>query len=238
MINCYFYCCKACRFVRFCFRNPFIICKNSGFVSPLFSCIRPKPSMKWIPETSETSGNLMVKSKLSLRSGSVDLRNWIPWSFRRENMGQRKPTANYFHKKLHLRRLSGFEARLCNAERVRLNYATTHHHPPPPTMTHHHPPPRTTTTHHQPKYIHHHPPPAKIYPRLPTISQKMDHHPAKAKTYSYITSVRHCFNSFFFFEMQYFFPWWRFCVIKFWSVRFSNSKFLLHSVHFTIFKIC
>ena len=42
------------------------------------------------------------------------------------------------------------------------------------------------------------------------------------------------FNSFFFFELQYSFPWRRFCVIKFWSVRFSNSKFLLHSVHFTI----
>ena len=69
---------------------------------------------------------------------------------------------------------------------VRLNYATTHHDPPP-----------STTTHHQPKYVHHHPPPAKIYPPLPTISQKMDHHPAKAKMYSYITSFRHCFNSFF-----------------------------------------
>ena len=136
---------------------------------------------------------------------------------------------------------------------VRLNYATTHHkphrattshhHPLPPTTsqntsttTHYHPPP-STTTNHQPKHIHHHPPPAKIYPPLPTTSQKMDHHPAKAKIYWYITSFRHCFNSFFFFEMQYSFPWWRFCVIKFWSVRFSNSKFLLHSVHFTIFKI-
>ena len=154
MINCYFYCCKACRFVRLCFRNPFIICKNSGFVSPLFSCIRPETSMKWIPKTSETSGNLMVKSKLSLRSGSVDLRNWIPWSFRRENMGQGKPAANYFHKKLHLRPLSGFEARLCNAERDRLNYVTTIHHDPPPSTTTHHDPPPSTTTHHQPKYIH------------------------------------------------------------------------------------
>ena len=136
---------------------------------------------------------------------------------------------------------------------VRLNYATTHHkphrattshhHPLPPTTsqnksttTHYHPPP-STTTNHQPKHIHHHPPPAKIYPPLPTISQKMDHHPAKAKIYSYITSFRHCFNSFFFFEMQYSFPWRRFCVINFISVRFSNSKVLLHSVHFTIFKI-
>ena len=96
------------------------------------------------------------------------------------------------------------------------------------------PPP---TTHHQPKYIHHHPPPAKIYPPLPTISQKMDHHPAKAKIYSYITSFRHCFNSFTFFQMQCSFRWRRFFVIKFWSVRFSNSKFLLHPVHFTIFKV-
>ena len=79
---------------------------------------------------------------------------------------------------------------------------------------------------------YHHRPPTKIHSPLPTISQKMDHHPAKAKIYSY----RHCFNSFFFFLMQYSFPWRRFCGIKFWSVRFSNSKFLLHSVYFT-FKI-
>ena len=131
----------------------------------------------------------------------------------------------------------------CVSEMVRLNYATTHHDSPPPTTIHHHPPPAKvwppppTTIHHQPKYIHHLPPPAKIYPPLSTISQKMDHQPAKAEIYWYITSFRHCFNSFFFFEMQYSFPWWRFCVIKFWSVRFSNSKFLLHSVHFTIFKI-
>ena len=38
--------------------------------------------------------------------------------------------------------------------------------------------------------------------------------------------------------MQYSFPWLRFCVIKFRSVQFLNSKFLLHSVHFTIFKAC
>ena len=110
------------------------------------------------------------------------------------------------------------------------------HHPPAPTTIHQHPPPAKICPP-PPTTTHHHPPPAKIYPPLPTISQKMDHHPAKAKIYSYITSFRHCFNSFFFFEMQYSFPWWRFCVIKFWSVRFSNSKFLLHSVHFTIFKI-
>ena len=117
---------------------------------------------------------------------------------------------------------------------------TTIHHRPK--YVHHHPPPPTTsqnmsTFHHQPKYIHHHPPPAKIHPPLSTISQKMDHRPAKTKIYSQITSFRHCCNSFFFFQMQYFFPWRRFCVIKFWSVHFSNSKFPLHSVHFTIFKI-
>ena len=142
---------------------------------------------------------------------------------------------------------------------VRLNYASAHHHPPPPTTTHHPPPPTTThhhspappttsqnistttdyhsplftTTHQQPKNIHHHPPPDKIYPPLPTTSQKMDH-PTKAKIYSNITSLWHCSNSFFFFEMQYSFPWRRFCVIKFWPVCFSNSKFLLH---FTIFNI-
>ena len=120
----------------------------------------------------------------------------------------------------------------CQILRVRLNYVNTHHDPPPSTTTHHHPkyihhhpPPTTTsqnmstTTHHQPQYIHHHLP----FP-------KMDHHPAKAK----ITSSRHCFNSFFIFEVQYSFPWRTFCVIKFWSVRFPNSKFLLHSVHFMI----
>ena len=117
----------------------------------------------------------------------------------------------------------------CKFERVRLNYATTHRDRP------------------WPKTIHHHPPPAKICPPPPTNSQntstttyhfqKIDHSPTKAKIYLYIISFRHCFNSFFFFQMQYSFPWRRFCVIKFWSVRFSNSKFLLHSVHFTIFKI-
>ena len=35
--------------------------------------------------------------------------------------------------------------------------------------------------------------------------------------------------------MQYSFPWWRFCVIKFWLVRFPNSKFLLHFMFFKIF---
>ena len=88
------------------------------------------------------------------------------------------------------------------------------HHPPWPSTTQHHPPPSkiypprpttayqsSTTTQYQPEYIHHHPPPAIIYRPLPTTSQKMDHHSAKAKINLYITSFRHCFNSFFFFEM-------------------------------------
>ena len=98
----------------------------------------------------------------------------------------------------------------------------------PSTITHHDPPPSTIT--------HHHPPPPKIYLPTSTTTRKMDLHPAKAKIYSYIhiNSFWHSFNSSFFFEMQYTFSWKRFCVKKFWSVRFWNSKFLLH---FTIFKI-
>ena len=118
-----------------------------------------------------------------------------------------------------------------------LPFTTTHHqpkyihrhhplsakiYPPPPTISQN----ISTTTHHQSKYIHHHPPPAKIYLPLPTTSQKLDHQPAKAKVYSYITSFWDCFNNFFFFEMQYSFPWRRFCVIKFWSVGFLSSKVL------------
>ena len=81
---------------------------------------------------------------------------------------------------------------------VRLIYATTHHQPK---YVHHHPPPAKicppppTTTHHQPKYIHHQP--KYIHHYLP-FPKKMDRHPAKAKIYSYITSFRHCFNSYFF----------------------------------------
>ena len=83
--------------------------------------------------------------------------------------------------------------------------------PPPTTTTHNHPPPfkiysPPTTTHHHSKYINHHPPSPKTYPALPTISQKMDQHLAKAKICLYVTSYRHCFNSFFFFEMQYSLP--------------------------------
>ena len=124
----------------------------------------------------------------------------------------------------------------CQVLQVRLNYVNTHHDPPP-----------STTTHHNPKYIHHQPPPAKICPpprttshNIPTITHlqpkyihhhlpfpKMDHHPAKAK----ITSFRHCFNSFFIFEVQYTFPWRTFCVIKFWSV----SKFQISTTFSTFY---
>ena len=98
----------------------------------------------------------------------------------------------------------------------------------PPTTIHHHPLSPTSsqnisTTHQQPKY----PPP-------PTTTPKMDHHLAKAKIYSYITSFGHCFNSSFFYKIRYSFTWRRFYVIKFWSIRFWNSKLLQH---FTIFKI-
>ena len=68
---------------------------------------------------------------------------------------------------------------ICILYWLRLNYATNNHDPPPSITTHHqqkyihHHPPLSTTTHHQPKYIHYHPPPAKIYPPLPTISQKL-----------------------------------------------------------------
>ena len=107
---------------------------------------------------------------------------------------------------------------------VRLNYASAHHHPPSLTTIHHHytppakiyPPPSTTTHHYpsppykQPKYIHHH---------LP-LPKKMDH-PAKARIYSNITSLWHCFNSFFFFGIQYSFPWRRFCVKVLISLLFK-----------------
>ena len=119
------------------------------------------------------------------------------------------------------------------------------HHSPRPTTTHHHTPPSTTsqnistTTHHHspsakrdpplPTTTHRHPlPPLTTGQNISTTTQKMDHHPVKAKIYSCITSFWYCFNSFFFFEMQYYFPWRRLRVTKFW-----NSKFLLY---FTIFK--
>ena len=79
---------------------------------------------------------------------------------------------------------------------------------------------------------YHHRPPTKIHPPIPTISQKWTTTPQKPK-YIHVDIAL----SFFFFQMQYSFPWRRFCGIKFWSVRFSKSKFLLHSVYFTIFKI-
>ena len=121
--------------------------------------------------------------------------------------------------------------------RVRLNYATIHHDPAQPTTTHHHPPPPTTiknisTT------THCHPPPAKIYPPLPTTSQKMDHHPSKAKTYSYITSFRHCFNSFFsskcnipFLDGD--FVWWSFDQFVLKIPNFYYSQCILRYLQFS-----
>ena len=93
-------------------------------------------------------------------------------------------------------------------------------YPPPPTPAKIYPPPPTTSQNIS-TTTHYHPPPAKIYPPPPNTSPKMDHHPAKAKIYSYITCSWHCFN------MQYCFPWRRFCMTKFWSVRFLSSKILL-----------
>ena len=96
---------------------------------------------------------------------------------------------------------------------------------PPSTETHHHPPsaniypPPPTISQNISTTTHHHLPPAKMYPPPPTTTtttQNMGHHSSEAKIYSYITSFWHCFNSFFFFEMQYSFLWQRFCVIKFW----------------------
>ena len=89
---------------------------------------------------------------------------------------------------------------------------------------------RTKLCHHPPRpTIHHHPLPVKIHPPLPTTSQKMDHHSAKAKIYSYVTSFWHYFNSFFFFEMQYCFPWRRFCLKIFDKFAFQVPNFYLHS---------
>ena len=109
---------------------------------------------------------------------------------------------------------------------VRLNYATTHHDPPWPTTIHYHPPPAkihspSPTTNHQPKYMHHH--------RLPhTTSQN-----TSTNTYCFLKNGpprRKSQNKFiynFLLALQCCFPWRRFCVTKFWSVRFSSSKFLL-----------
>ena len=124
-----------------------------------------------------------------------------------------------------------------NKQWVRLNYATTHHHPPPSTTTQ---PSQniSTTTHHQPKYIHPHPGPPTICQNISTTTQHqpkdIHHYPPFPKEWTittqklrYIISFWHCFNSFFFFETQHWFPSRRFCVTKFRSVRFSSSKFLL-----------
>ena len=128
----------------------------------------------------------------------------------------------------------------------------------PPTTTHHHPqpakiyPPQTTTIHHLPKYIPHHPIPtttsqnisttilrlAKIYPLLPTTSQKVDHHPTKAKKYSYITSFWHCFNSFFFFEMQYSFQWRDFVWSSFDQFVFQITIFYYNLRYLRFSKVC
>ena len=93
--------------------------------------------------------------------------------------------------------------------RIRLNYATPHHPPPPTTSqnisttTHHNPPPPANT--------HQHPPSAKIYPAPPTTTATTTHFhqknglpPSKSQNIFTYCSFWHCFNSFFFFEMQYF----------------------------------
>ena len=98
---------------------------------------------------------------------------------------------------------------------------------PPPTTIHHDPPP-STTTHHQPKYIHYYPPQAKIHPPLPNTSQKVDHHPARQSQNMFIYNrLLALLKQFLFLWNAIFFPWRRFCLTKFWSVRFSSFKFLL-----------
>lgn len=91
---------------------------------------------------------------------------------------------------------------------VRQNYATTHINPPPTNSQ------TISTTHH---------------PLPPTTTQKVDHHPAKSKIYSYITPFDIVLTVSF--SLKYG-KRPRFCV-KFWSVRFSDSKCLLR---FMIFK--
>ena len=88
---------------------------------------------------------------------------------------------------------------------VRLNYATTHHDLATPTTSQN----MSTTT-------HHHPSPAKIYPPPPTTNQNIStttYHfpkngppPHKIQNLFIYNLLRHCFNSSFFFEMQYSFP--------------------------------
>ena len=101
------------------------------------------------------------------------------------------------------------------------------------TTTHHHPPPSTTTENIS-TATHHHAPPAKTYLPPHTTNQKMDHH--SGKDTQYIASFWHCFNSFFFYKMQYSSPWRRFGLIKVWSVCFSNSKFLLYFTYLRFIK--
>ena len=120
------------------------------------------------------------------------------------------------------------------SERVRLNHATTTYQQPK--YIHHHPSPPTTSQNIL-TITHYHQPPAKVYPPPPTTSQntstttynfpKNGPPPRKSQNIFIYISFWHCCNSFFFLEMKYSFPWWRFCVTKFWSVCFSSSKFLL-----------
>ena len=153
--------------------------------------------------------------------------NFLVWNKAAENKFGCSDNQNFIHKKIneiyhfvlfnsHLLFFTHFTSCTLDTLRkklwVRLNYATTYRHLPPPTTNQNI---STTTTHHQPKYIH--------------------HHPAKAKLYSCKTLFWHRFNSFFFFEIRYSFTWRTFCVIKFWSVRFLNSKLLLHFTRFEIF---
>ena len=108
---------------------------------------------------------------------------------------------------------------------------------PPPTMIHHDLPP-STTTHHQQKYVHHHQPPTTTTHHQPKY---MHHHPLPHTTSQNTSPTTYYFpkngppprksqNIFIYnllLALQYCFPWRRFCVTKFWSVRFSSSKFLL-----------
>ena len=134
---------------------------------------------------------------------------------------------------------------------------TTHHHPQLPTTsqnmsttTHHHPPP-SISTHHQPKYVHHHPLPPTTSQNISTTTHyhpKHIHHylpfpkkwtttPQKSKYIHIWPPLDIALTVSFSSKCNIPFRDGDFFVIKFWSVRFSNSKFLLHSILFTVFKI-
>ena len=98
---------------------------------------------------------------------------------------------------------------LCSFLWVRLNYSTTYHHPLPSTTSQN----ISTTTHHHSKNG---PPPSK--------SQNLFIYNLLLALFWKFPFLR---NTIFFYVTKIF-------VIKFWSVHFSNSKFLLQ---FTIFKI-